>query len=627
MHEAVSEASRGATERESVSAGTIALAAARDTIPVASSAASWLFDTSESVASFGFRAGDTLTGLWQASSAAGVVGTAALGAAGVFSAPVAIGVGALAASGVAAATVTRWGLARASDATRAGLSIGRSATHAALETSEALLEAYGIEAGATLRLAFGRDAAAALVFVQALLLDVGVSPPAGMSWQQTAEAARALAWLQAVAGAAEGLQRPLPSAASACPGNVDRAPSDVDWARLRRFMRLSLGCYGHVVLRVLRILPAWSSEGDEGWTDLRALAALSGGTLDTARDVVLADWKSDLYKPGHLLLVDRPSACLVLAVRGTVRLQDALTDLVCEHARFETATLGPCTQGEAARVGEGEAARVGAAMEGEPMVGEAHAGMLKAAERLLAALRPIIEKTLLELPTVHELCLCGHSLGGGLAALMAVLIGPTLRVARPDNLTARDVRVRAYAFGPPAVLSLELARAAAPLVTSVVEGVDLVPRFGLSTTRDLREALGWLHDEDGLLERIAAKRNALADGGSETGSAAVVGAVVGAEERAWARSLLDWLRAQAHAARPSRLYPPGRILWRPAAVGGAPGLAWCVADPSEFDSILLVGSQMLTSHVPSAYARALLGELPLQASHTADPDASANLLL
>ena len=35
------------------------------------------------------------------------------------------------------------------------------------------------------------------------------------------------------------------------------------------------------------------------------------------------------------------------------------------------------------------------------------------------------------MPTVHELCQCGqapgHSLGGGLAALMAVLIGPTLR--------------------------------------------------------------------------------------------------------------------------------------------------------------------------------------------------------
>jgi hypothetical protein len=114
-------------------------------------------------------------------------------------------------------------------------------------------------------------------------------------------------------------------------------------------------------------------------------------------------------------------------VRGTVRLQDALTDLVCEHARFETATHGPCTQGEGTRVDEGEGATIGATMEGQPMVGEAHAGMLKAAERLLAALRPTIEKTLLELPAVHELCLCGHSLGGGLAALMAVLIGPMLR--------------------------------------------------------------------------------------------------------------------------------------------------------------------------------------------------------
>jgi hypothetical protein len=36
---------------------------------------------------------------------------------------------------------------------------------------------------------------------------------------------------------------------------------------------------------------------------------------------------------------------------------------------------------------------------------------------------------------------------------------------------------------------------------------------------------------------------------------------------------------------------------------------------------------MLTSHVPSAYARALLGELPLQTSHTADPDASVPLLI
>ena len=64
---------------------------------------------------------------------------------------------------------------------------------------------------------------------------------------------------------------------------------------------------------------------------------------------------------------------MVLAVRGTMRLHDVLTDLVCEHV-----ALG----GEAGGAGEaGEA-------------GEAHAGMLEAAQRLLEQQRPLLEVTL-----------------------------------------------------------------------------------------------------------------------------------------------------------------------------------------------------------------------------------------
>ena len=64
---------------------------------------------------------------------------------------------------------------------------------------------------------------------------------------------------------------------------------------------------------------------------------------------------------------------MVLAVRGTMRLHDVLTDLVCEHV-----ALG----GEAGGAGEaGEA-------------GEAHAGMLEAAQRLLEQQRPLLEASL-----------------------------------------------------------------------------------------------------------------------------------------------------------------------------------------------------------------------------------------
>ena len=64
------------------------------------------------------------------------------------------------------------------------------------------------------------------------------------------------------------------------------------------------------------------------------------------------------------------------------------------------------------------------------------------------------------------------------------------------------------------------------------------------------------------------------------------------------------------------LFPPGRVLWRPqrpgdAAMGGVNEAAahsasdWIEADPSSFDSILLCGSQMLTSHFPRSYLDAI----------------------
>lgn len=172
----------------------------------------------------------------------------------------------------------------------AGLASGRQVTRSALDAGEAALEAYGIEEGATLRLAVGRDTAQALRFVQALLTDVGMSPPEGMSWSQVTEAARALAWLQSAVHAGERPQRAPPAGVAA-----DVAAED---PMLLQCLRLSLGCYGHVMLRVLRVLPAWSSATGDAWTDLTALEALSGGGLDAARDVLHADCRRAPSSPG-----------------------------------------------------------------------------------------------------------------------------------------------------------------------------------------------------------------------------------------------------------------------------------------------------------------------------------------
>ena len=76
-------------------------------------------------------------------------------------------------------------------------------------------------------------------------------------------------------------------------------------------------------------------------------------------------------------------------------MHDFLTDLVCVHAAFDSA-LGP---------------------------GIAHAGMLKAAQRLLPALAPTIDAGLAA-NHGYALVFTGHSLGAAIAALMALLVGP-----------------------------------------------------------------------------------------------------------------------------------------------------------------------------------------------------------
>ena len=106
--------------------------------------------------------------------------------------------------------------------------------------------------------------------------------------------------------------------------------------------------------------------------------------------------------------------------RGTGKLHDVLTDLACAAA--------PHRDG-----------------------GHAHGGMLEAAKRLREDVMGPVRDALVNRPG-FSFVLCGHSLGGGVATLLADLLGPEIEVA------GRRVPVRCFSYAPPAVLSIELVR-------------------------------------------------------------------------------------------------------------------------------------------------------------------------
>ena len=125
--------------------------------------------------------------------------------------------------------------------------------------------------------------------------------------------------------------------------------------------------------------------------------------LDSCKDILAAQWGSEgVHAPGYLLVADRkaPGSArgdLVLAIRGTMSASDTLTDLRCEIGDVW------CTHAQGS-------------------VERAHIGMWDSAVCVDAKVRDIIQDALAPggLCEGMRLMVVGHSLGGGVASLLAI---------------------------------------------------------------------------------------------------------------------------------------------------------------------------------------------------------------
>lgn len=112
------------------------------------------------------------------------------------------------------------------------------------------------------------------------------------------------------------------------------------------------------------------------------------------------------------MIADHKTRNIVIAIRGSISLRDIFTDLTATSDRFEAEGLPPDTM--------------------------AHKGMAIGADYVQRRLREtgIVDKALARYPE-YGLVLTGHSLGAGVAALLALKIRPRY----PD--------LKVYAFATP----------------------------------------------------------------------------------------------------------------------------------------------------------------------------------
>ncbi|CAD6588545.1 MAG: hypothetical protein TREMPRED_005079, partial [Tremellales sp. Tagirdzhanova-0007] len=350
-------------------------------------------------------------------------------------------------------------------------------------------------------------------------------------------------------------------------------PHDPLIKNIYRFMRYSSAAYGQNFLRILGLgnseynFPSTVRHHANSW----AFAQHTNISID---DLLLSSYAESTpaftQKKApplvHYIAVEHKLQAVILTCRGTLGLSDVLIDLTCEYRTISVDGGRP---------------------DGDYYV---HAGMYQSALGLTAK-NSTVHQTLIDALTkypAYGLVVCGHSLGGGVAALLAIACGIPAEtfiqqnsaragsIAHPPILTPFVTNfssglpagrpIHCYSYGPPAIASPDLARHTQGLITSVVQNSDVVPCLSLGVLRDLKNVAVTLFEEGNIAEEIVGRVVGIyqrkfsfqqASNSDTTGSGVSHDEPEPTDEEAlhdWMISLIKTMRADMDN---DKLYPPG----------------------------------------------------------------------
>lgn len=411
---------------------------------------------------------------------------------------------------------------------------------------------------------------------------------------------------------------------------------------VRRFCRFSSASYGSNALKVMgvrkgeNVFPPQESNSREH-SDFSDHAGLPQSTILLSSFVdpaggSNADGETETGFPlVHFLCLDHESKAVVLTLRGTWGFEDILTDMTCDYDDL-------LWQGKNWKVHKGMHASAKRLLEG-------------GGGRVMITIRAALE----EYPD-YGVVLCGHSLGGGVAALLATMISepahetaPTSFVTAsyqsatqrmlPSNGSTPDKQsyfflppgrpIHVYAYGPPAVMSPFLRRATRGLITTVVNGQDVVPSLSLGILHDMHTvSLAFKTDTSGAKSNVRYRvweslRQSIVNKFYVKEAPMLVHAGDGVGEDVWAWQTLKGLREEMHAPK---LMPPGevfiaetmRVLQRDAFTSNLGGDGFpllgrpatrvqlrFIRDVETMFGELRFGSGMLSDHNPARYEASL----------------------
>jgi len=352
------------------------------------------------------------------------------------------------------------GVGAAEGITHASIGLGETITTKSLQATDAVMTFAGVEDGHLWKvpasMLLGEETATAVYDVSRMVSQFVESSELSLSEVRTSSAALAVLQHEARRHRLESSNRGL---------QEEGEPITTETAREAQvWMAVAATAYGAAACKFLGLYSFGGALDDHS-----CILEMTGISRE---DVLLYKSEGEIYCPGYWIGVHHGERAVVVSFRGTMRAQDVLTDLVCQPTTFWPPTRARGTPTH------------------DPLPGQAHEGFLSASLRLDERLAPVVEAALRDNPAAalggYRVVLCGHSLGAALAAMLAI---------RWQGKFGPDVPVHGWSFAPPCTVDADTAKWSQGFITGVVVGDDMVPRFGIGTSNDLRRALGRLNKD------------------------------------------------------------------------------------------------------------------------------------
>lgn len=165
--------------------------------------------------------------------------------------------------------------------------------------------------------------------------------------------------------------------------------------------------------------------------------------------------KGASFQPSYYVALDKPRRAIVLSIRGTWSLYDAITDLVCEYMPWKG--------------------------------GLVHSGMLASAQWFHTSIIPQIFRYIhYHSKELDTFIITGHSLGGGTASLLTMMVADHIDELR-DLANNPSFQIHCYNYAPSAVCSPDLGERYKAYIHSFVCQDDVVGRLSYGTAMKLKE--------------------------------------------------------------------------------------------------------------------------------------------